>query len=410
MPVSAPPATGAFTLDWLLAPLSTEEFRDRYWEKDFLHLQRGDPDYCSGLFSFADVDRALYLARESQREAISLVPPPDAGRPSRSFRAKDVPVETLSNAFQQGETLGLSGLQAFWPAAGRLAAALQEDLDARVNVNAYLTRAGTQGFSLHFDTHDVLVLQVGGAKDWFLYDPVVPLPISSFDYAGHIRAGFNTMLPEDGARLRRQIRLRSGDLLYMPRGLPHKAIASDEPSLHLAIGIHSLYWVDVLKAAVDLLAVREPELRRALPPEFFAEGEPAPEVEARFRELLALAQASAPLGDARRALRNAQLAKRFTPPDGHFQQLVDLGALTLESEVERRAGIPCSVSTRGDTARIDFGANHVAGPAGLAPALEFIRGQRRFRVADIPGLSDSSKLVLAQRLVREGLLRAAEGT
>ena len=406
MPVSAPPATGAFALDRVLSPVSAEEFRDRYWEKDFLHVERGDPRYYSGLFSFADVDRALYLARESQRESVSVIPPPDSGRSSRSFRAQEVPVENLYNAFHQGETLGLSGLQAFWPAAGHLAAALQEDLAARINVNFYLTGAGSQGFSLHFDTHDVLVLQVGGAKDWFLYDPVVPLPISSLEHAGHIGAGFNTMVPEDGARLRRKIRLRSGDLLYMPRGLPHKAIASDEPSLHLTVGIHSLYWVDVLKAAVDLLAVERVELRRTLPPAFFADG--APELEARFRDLLALAQTSASLGDARRALRQARLAKRSAPPDGHFQQLVDLRSLNLESEVERRAGIPCRVSIRGDTARIDFGANHVAGPAGLAPSLEFILGHRRFRVADIPGLSDSSKLVLAQRLVREGLLRTAE--
>ncbi len=406
MPVSTLRDTRALSLDWVLAPLSMEEFRDRYWEKDFLHVERGDPDYYSGLFSFADLDRALYLARESPRDAVSVVPPPDSGRPSRSFKSKEVPAGTLYNAFHEGETLSLTGLHSFWPAVGHLTASLQEDLDARVNVNCYLTRAGSQGFSLHFDTHDVLVLQVGGAKDWFLYDPVVQLPISSFEYAGHIGAGYNTMVPEDGARLRRKIRLRSGDLLYMPRGLPHKAIASDEPSLHLTVGIHSLYWADVLKAAVDLLAVKEVDLRRTLPPAFFAEGEPPAGLEARFRELLALAQASAPLGDARRALRQAQLAKRLTPPDGHFQELVALDTLSLESEVERRAGVPCSVSARNGTARIDFGASHVAGPSSLAPSLEFIRSHRRFRIGEIPGtLSPESKLVLARRLVREGLLR-----
>lgn len=406
MPVSAPPDTGIFSLAQILAPVSTEELRDRYWEKDYLHVERGDPGYYSDLFSFADVDRALYLARESARDPVSVVPPPDSGRSSRSFKAREVPVETLYNAFNQGDTLGLSGLQAFWPAAGRLAAALQEDLDARINVNFYLTRAGSQGFALHFDTHDVLVLQVGGAKDWFLYDPAVPLPISSLEHAGHIGAGFNTMVPEDGARLRRKIRLRSGDLLYMPRGLPHKAIASDEPSLHLTVGIHSLYWVDVLKAAVDLLAVERVELRRTLPPAFFADGAPPAELEARFRELLALAQASASLSDARRALRQARLAKGFVPPDGHFQELVALDTLRLESEVERREGLPCSVSTRNGTARLDFGANHLSGPASLAPSLELIRSRKRFRVADLPGdLSDSSKIVLVQRLVREGLLR-----
>jgi hypothetical protein len=74
--------------------------------------------------------------------------------------------------------------------------------------------------------------------------------------------------------------------------------------------------------------------------------------------------------------------------------------------LERRGHFVCRVSREGTTATIRFGENHVAGPAAIGVALEFVRDTPRFRVGDLPGaLGSQSKVVLARRLVREGLLR-----
>jgi ribosomal protein L16 Arg81 hydroxylase len=398
--------TGRYSLDWVLAPVTGEEFRSRYWEKEPLFLKRGKPGYYAEVFGFADMDRALYLSRHSTSDPITVIPPPGSGRNQQRLRAGKVAMSALYNTVHRGDSLRLTAVQEFWPAVARLAATLQEDLDARVNVNSYLTRSGSQGFPLHYDTHDVLVLQVGGAKTWWVYEPVVPLPVGSLEYAGKVGEGFHTRPPEDQAQLRAEYRLESGDVLYLPRGFLHKAVASDEPSLHLTVGIHPFYWVDALKAALDLLARRRPELRGALPASFMGAGEPPPEVEARFRELLDLMGSEASFLDARRALRKAHHEERFEPPDGHIEDLVTLDALTAESWLERREGIACAFSTENGTARLDFGENFVSGPSHLAPALEFVVRRRRFQVTEMPdSLSANSKLVLAKRLVREGLLR-----
>src|SRR5258708_793779 len=44
------------TLQRLIAPISEEEFRARYWQRKPLIIHRGDPNYYSGLFTLQDFD------------------------------------------------------------------------------------------------------------------------------------------------------------------------------------------------------------------------------------------------------------------------------------------------------------------------------------------------------------------
>jgi hypothetical protein len=97
------------------------------------------------------------------------------------------------------------------------------------------------------------------------------------------------------------------------------------------------------------------------------------------------------------------------PQDGHFAQLNELEGLDVDSVLERREGILCAVDHYEDKfSNIRFGARHVRGPARLREAFDFIRDHSRFKVSDLPGLDDQSRVVIARRLIREGLLRFAE--
>ena len=55
-----------------------------------------------------------------------------------------------------------------------------------VQANAYSTPRGSQGFAVHHDTHDVLVLQVAGEKRWQLYDPLLELPLKHQRYSSSL--------------------------------------------------------------------------------------------------------------------------------------------------------------------------------------------------------------------------------
>lgn len=47
----------------------------------------------------------------------------------------------------------------------------------RVQVNAYLTTQDTSGFALHWDDHDVIIVQLAGEKTWDVRAPSRPVPM-----------------------------------------------------------------------------------------------------------------------------------------------------------------------------------------------------------------------------------------
>ena len=160
-----------------------------------------------------------------------------------------------------------------------------------MQANAYCTPAGAQGFAVHHDTHDVLVLQVSGRKRWRIYAPVAELPLKDQRWSADDAAAVGAPLHD--------ITLRAGDTLFVPRGWPHEAISDDAASLHVTVGLHPPTRLDALRAALGECA-DDVEFRRTLD----AGGELPAE--------LARAPRGAPAPGRRRAPRAAAL-RRHAP-------------------------------------------------------------------------------------------------
>ena len=102
-----------------------------------------------------------------------------------------------------------------------------------------------------------------------------------------------------------------------------------------------------------------------------------------------------------------RLIERMRPlPGAHLQSLDQVDQMGLDTLVMKRQGMLCHVSTEANAVEIAFPGNRMKGPAGIEPAIRFIADSAEaFPVRALPDcLSDSSKLVLAKRAVREGLL------
>lgn len=392
----------------LIDPVTPHEFIEQYWERRYLYLARDDPGYYGSLLTFADMDHCIHAARDCAREIFTLVPPPDRGQPSRQYRGTDVGPKQLYKAFHSGETIVVNSAQRLWPSLTGVTGMLSEALSAVASINIYMTPADSQGFGVHIDRHDVFVIQVDGAKDWHLYEPYFDYPTEGDDsrfYLGQVPIA----APAEGEKLVEKVRLERGDLLYLPRGVPHKAQATSDASLHLTVGIRPLYWADFLKAAVEAAAWEVPELRAALPPGFTNDAGIRSQMTERVASLLELAREKVVAGSERasEAMVTRRLAWQGYPPDGHFEQLNRLDRLSADVVLSRRLGLDCQFldSQNGAGVGISFAENEIRGPKSIGRALEFVCDRRTFRVADLPGLDDQSKLVLARRLVREGLLR-----
>ena len=81
-------------------------------------------------------------------------------------------MQSLYQRYGEGYTLVVHQLERRWLPLASLASALQWELDAKVTIGFYLTPAGSRGLAPHFDTHDVIILQISGSKTWSLYGPV----------------------------------------------------------------------------------------------------------------------------------------------------------------------------------------------------------------------------------------------
>lgn len=395
----------AESLGDLIAPLSIEDFFASCWEKTFLHLQN-EPGRWSEYFSSRDIDSWLASVRSGLPDSIMITAPEGAEARTDRYRPQEISVETAYAALARGCSLVLNHMED-WPPFLGLVKALGRELHADIGVNAYLTPKGARTFPIHTDEHDTLILHLEGEKIWRLHEfSVLQLPIPQKKNLKFSQEWYGrTQTPQLA-----EIRLKPGDVLYIPRGMPHYAVAQDSACLHLTISITPLYWMDFLKIAAEHAAIHSQAVRRALPPGFVDSEEICERMRQTFQEVMKTFQEVTSFDEVLAAVKRNRVAFQSYPSDGHFANLLAPGELTIDSEVERRRDILCVVDEVFDHDRntkmaIWFARQQVTGPLHLRGALEFIRDHARFQVSEIPGLDEKGQLTLTRRLITEGLLR-----
>jgi lysine-specific demethylase/histidyl-hydroxylase NO66 len=356
-------------------------------------VPRNEPGRFDDLLSEAEVERlvcstairypAFRLVRDGGQLALGDYTTDVSWRPPFTATA-DVP--SVLGAWEAGATIVLQALHVNWHPLAVFCRLLEEALGQAVQANAYYTPRGSQGFAVHHDTHDVLVLQVAGEKRWRIFEPLLELPLK------HQR--YSSALGEHGTPVEDLV-LRAGDSLYLPRGWLHEAETSSTDSLHLTIGFTGYTWLDAVK---DALAECEDELvvRRAASRE--------PDGGAEIAELLA--QRLDPDEVERRRRRRFVDSRRPIREDG-LAQLRALDSLSAESLVERRETVIAELEESDDGPVLVFEGKQIRFPAHAAAEVEacFV-SESPVRVTELPGrLDDGGRLVLVRRLVREGFLR-----
>lgn len=158
--------------------------------------------------------------------------------------------------FRQGYTLRIFRIQKFAARIFSLCHGLEAELSYGVSANAYLTPAASQGMPAHYDDHDVIVLQISGAKEWHIFDRATDNPKEA-----------RNLTPSEAGEPRIRAVLQAGESLYVPRGFAHEAAATGRSSLHLSVGLFPAIAADLLRHAVSELA-DSPQLAQPLRPGF----------------------------------------------------------------------------------------------------------------------------------------------
>ncbi|MGH3888251.1 MAG: JmjC domain-containing protein [Pseudonocardiaceae bacterium] len=114
----------------------------------------------------------------------------------------------------------------------------------RVQANVYLTTQNTSGFTLHWDDHDVVIVQLDGEKNWDVHTPSRPVPM------------YRDAAPNSEPSNERvwSGTLTASDVIHIPRGYWHQATRTTQGtgySLHATFGIEQRTGVDWLTWLAD---------------------------------------------------------------------------------------------------------------------------------------------------------------
>lgn len=358
-----------------------DEFAGTVWGRRPLHRSSGRT--FGDLLSVPSIERLLTSA--ARRPTFRLVRDGTTLPPERSTRVvrmagavlDDVAdLDRIAAAVDEGATLVLQGLQRTTLELAELCRSLERATSHPVQANAYLTPPGAAGLAPHHDEHDVLVLQISGSKAW--------------DIGG--LGG---------------LRLAPGDVLYLPTGTRHSAAAQDGTSLHLTLGLLRVTWGDVVRRAL----VGVDELDRPLPLGYARSETLAAEIrgvlERTAQDLVAADVSALAADEVRRAV-----SRRRPLPLGQLRSVLALPHLTVDDQIARRSDHAATIDDRtGEDGRyvLRLVDRELLFPKGARPAVEqLLAADGPVRIGDLEDLEPNGQLVLARRLVREGLVVVVE--
>ncbi len=392
------PAT--YSLSRLLHPITPETFEAEYREKKPLLVKRGEPNYYRELLNMDVVDRVITTMHPKYPDVFLTNAAAEEIKPAEyTYPSGLIDVARIYGLFSEGGTIVMSNLELMVDSLANLCRSLEREMSARFQANIYLTPHNAQGFRRHYDAHDVFVVQLDGSKLWRVYDTPVqlPLPGEPFD-------------PRDfdidpNATPTMEFELEAGDVFYLPRGIMHDAMSTQKASLHITVGTFGPSWVQLLLEAVAKVGVKHPEMRRSLPMGFAKPGYDCAQAKKFFDELMATVAAEADFDAALDHFADDLVSSRHSLLVGQLDQVLRLPELSLDSEVGARPNLLYHLRTDDAFVYVSCYGSNLRMPVHAAEPLAYALTTERFRVGDLPGdLDDDGKLVLIERLIRDGLV------
>ena len=252
----------------ILDPVTPDEFFREYRGKKPLHIP-GRRDKFAGVMSWQELNRILNMTAIWTAASLEMALDEETIPPDRYCRAaidrRQQPVmqpdaDRVLMLLRQGASLVANDIDTLGPGLAAAARAFEEALGVKAQANLYCSWHQHQAFPVHIDTHDVFALHAEGEKVWRVYEGRLDDPIA------HPR--FKTLGQEyhekaKGAVLM-EVPLRPGDLLYIPRGQYHDALASSAGTVHVAFGVTAVIGIDYLNTLFDR-AIEDPLFRANAP-------------------------------------------------------------------------------------------------------------------------------------------------
>ena len=269
------------SLDELLHPITPDRFMTDYYGRKPLHIPAHDGAPKRTILNWARFNALLSQTSIWNPGNLRMVRDSEPIGPEEycvnvvtgsgpALRPSPAKVEVMLSI---GASLIANEIELLTPEMSDLADMLGRVFAAKASANAYCSFGGVRAFATHFDLHDVFAIHTQGEKTWRLYENRADRPVDPPGDGVDPRAWF----AQTRGPLLQEVRMRAGDVLYLPRGCYHDALA-DGPledgsaSLHVTFSVTPLYG----RIVFDLLenaAMQDPAFRSWLPPAHVDDGE-----------------------------------------------------------------------------------------------------------------------------------------
>ena len=388
----------SFSFARLISPITVSSFLTQYYGQQELIINREEPAFYSQILSPDILDTLLLSSVPTRKQVLVVNAANDISDEQYSYADGAVDSAALHKLFQEGATISYRNMENCFEPVFAICRSVEQVLSCPIQANFYFTPATAQGLHTHHDTHDVFVLQVSGSKEWRTYDPRIRTPLRGQSFYWEVNE-----LPGTPVH---SFLLRAGDLFYCPRGVPHNAVATDEPSLHITLGVLARTWTDVMIEALAELALRDPEFRQALPAGYATTQDL--NLEAITTKFRMLANKFVTDGNpltvlSRFADEFVGTRRQYLPDQACYVKLSE--QLTADSLVGSRPGLLYRITPRSDDVLVVSPRREMKFPLSVLPALRFAVHNSHFKITDLPGeLHEHEKIILVKRLILEGLL------
>jgi ribosomal protein L16 Arg81 hydroxylase len=255
------------TLKALLSPIEPARFLSEYYFREPLHIP-GDAKRFSHLLSWDELNRAttrllphrmpLRLAKDGKQVPKEEYAVRETYSTGEAWRMKFRVVRRL---LEEGCTLLVDRIDERHEPLADLCRMLEMELGNHVFADAFASWHQIRGFSTHWDAEQVFILQLAGTKRWRVLKPEWLYPTQE-DKSRNNRPPNEPYWEGD---------VKAGDLLYIPGGWWHEALAVSGPTLHVSVSLHATNGITVLNAMLSEL--REDELVRTPLPRFASKAE-----------------------------------------------------------------------------------------------------------------------------------------
>ncbi|MFN4040490.1 MAG: JmjC domain-containing protein [Brevundimonas sp.] len=259
------------SFDDFIAPVTREQFEAEYAGRKPLHIPASaDHPNRAALLSWSEMNGLLAQSSIWTPTSLKMVFNNEPIDPAAycspihihgGLRSQPQPGK-MNGLLAMGASLIAEDAQYLTPALRTASRTLSHEFAALVAVNIYCSFKGVQAFGPHFDLHDVFAVQTEGEKIWRLYANQADRPVGypEFDDPRQTRQWLN----QTKGDLVSEVRMRPGDVLYVPRGWYHDAIAVDGASLHATFSVTPLYG-RLLFSLLETAAMQDPAFRAWLP-------------------------------------------------------------------------------------------------------------------------------------------------